>query len=119
MPRRNENRIAEAQAARQVPKIALSIEEAAWSLGVDRSTIDRMMSDGELPYTRIRSKPVIDRDDLTTLVKGNKVLRNADPGFGRRRRDPALRDRAPMHGQAANAGMAERRTTANQRKEAL
>ncbi len=87
MPRRNENRIAEVQAARQLPKIGMSIEEAAWSLGVDRSTIDRLLCDGELPYTRVRSKPVIDPDDLTAMMKRHKVRRNSDPGFGRRGQD--------------------------------
>jgi excisionase family DNA binding protein len=87
MPRRNEDRIAEVHAARQLPKIGMSIEEAAWSLGVDRSTIDRLLCDGELPYTRVRSKPVIDPDDLTTMMKRHKVRRNSDPGFGRRGQD--------------------------------
>ena len=82
--RRNRNETPEVpSAARQVPKAALSIDEAAWSLGVSIHTVERMLSDGELPYTRIRTKPVIDPDDLTTMVKAGKVRRNADPGFGR------------------------------------
>lgn len=64
-------------ADRQVPKISLSIDEAAWSLGVCRNTLDRMMSEGQLPYALIRSKPVIDPEDLRRMIREHKVLRNA------------------------------------------
>ena len=49
-----------------IPKVALSYEEAAWSLGIFQ--IYRLVSEGRLPCVVIDGNTVLRLDDLRTFV---------------------------------------------------
>ena len=59
-----------------IPKVALSYEEAAWSLGISRSKLYRLVSEGRLPCVVIDGNTVLRLEDLEkfaakhTIVKG-------------------------------------------------
>jgi len=63
-------------ADRQVPKVGLSIEEAAWSLGVGQAKLYRLISEGQLPVSKIGGNSIIDPADLAALRDRHKILRN-------------------------------------------
>ncbi|WP_041720172.1 helix-turn-helix domain-containing protein [Pseudodesulfovibrio piezophilus] len=46
----------------------LTIQEAADILRVNRTTISRMISTGELPCVRVRSRKLIREQDLLTFI---------------------------------------------------
>lgn len=50
-----------------LPKV-LTIEETADFLRVHRATISRMISSGELPCVRVRSRKLIREQDLLTFI---------------------------------------------------
>ena len=58
-----------------VPKVALSYEEAAWSLGISRSKLYRLVSEGRLPYVKIDGNSVLRRCDLERFVEANVTLK--------------------------------------------
>ena len=51
-----------------VPKVALSYEEAAWSLGISRSKLYRLVSEGRLPCVVIDGNTVLRHEDLERFV---------------------------------------------------
>ena len=51
-----------------IPKVALSYEEAAWSLGISRSKLYRLVSEGRLPCVVIDGNTVLRLEDLQTFV---------------------------------------------------
>ena len=51
-----------------VPKVALSYEEAAWSLGISRSKLYRLVSEGRLPCVVIDGNTVLRLADLEKFV---------------------------------------------------
>ena len=51
-----------------IPKVALSYEEAAWSLGISRSKLYRLVSEGRLPCVVIDGNTVLRREDLEKFV---------------------------------------------------
>ena len=58
------------------PKVCLDYEEAAWSLGISRSKLYRLVSEGRLPCVVIGGNTVLRLEDLQkfaakhTIVKG-------------------------------------------------
>ena len=59
-----------------IPKVTLSYQEAAWSMGISRSKLYRLVSEGRLPCVVIDGNTVLRLDDLEkfaakhTIVKG-------------------------------------------------
>jgi excisionase family DNA binding protein len=51
-----------------VPKIALSYEEAAWSVAISKSKLYRLVSEGRLPCVVIGGNTVLRREDLERFV---------------------------------------------------
>lgn len=51
-----------------IPKVALSYEEAAWSLGISRSKLYRLVSEGRLPCVVIDGNTVLRPEDLEKFV---------------------------------------------------
>ena len=68
--------VKELPADRQVPKVGLTVEEAAWSLGVSETKIYRMMSEGKLPVCKVGGNSLVDPEDLRVLLRKCKMLRN-------------------------------------------
>lgn len=66
----------EKPADRQVPKVGLSREEAAWSMGVSPFAIDRLISLGEIPVCKIGHRSIIDPEDLREIMERKKILKN-------------------------------------------
>ena len=58
-----------------VPKVALSYEEAAWSLGISRSKLYRLVSEGRLPCVVIDGNTVLRRKDLEQFVEEHVTVR--------------------------------------------
>ncbi len=60
----------------QCPKVCLGYDEASWSLGISKSKLYRLVSEGRLPCVRIDGNTVLRLDDLEkfatkhTIVKG-------------------------------------------------
>ena len=60
----------------QCPKVCLDYDEAAWSLGISKSKLYRLVSEGRLPCVVIDGNTVLRLDDLQkfaakhTIVKG-------------------------------------------------
>ncbi len=60
----------------QCPKVCLDYDEAAWSLGISKSKLYRLVSEGRLPCVVIEGNTVLRLDDLEkfaakhTIVKG-------------------------------------------------
>jgi excisionase family DNA binding protein len=60
----------------QCPKVCLDYDEAAWSLGISKSKLYRLVSEGRLPCVVIDGNTVLRLDDLEkfaakhTIVKG-------------------------------------------------
>jgi len=58
------------------PKVCLDYDEAAWSLGISKSKLYRLVSEGRLPCVVIDGNTVLRLDDLEkfaakhTIVKG-------------------------------------------------
>ena len=63
-----------------VPKVALSYEEAAWSLGISRSKLYRLVSEGRLPCVVIDGNTVLRLEDLEKFVAGNVTIRGQEVG---------------------------------------
>ena len=54
-----------------VPKVALNYEEAAWSLGISKSKLYRVVSEGRLPCVQIDGNTLLRVEDLEELVNAN------------------------------------------------
>jgi excisionase family DNA binding protein len=67
----------EAPAGGVVPKVALSYEEAAWSLGISKSKLYRLVSEGRLPCVTIDGNTVLRLSDLERFVEQNIKLRGS------------------------------------------
>lgn len=63
---------------RVVPKVSLSVEEAAWSLGISRSKVYQLVAEGELTSVKQRGNTLFLLSDLEE--------------FARRFRRPAKKD---------------------------
>ncbi|MFH1567590.1 MAG: helix-turn-helix domain-containing protein, partial [Gemmatimonadota bacterium] len=61
-----------------VPKVALSYEEAAWSLGISRSKLYRLVSEGRLPCVILDGNTVLRREDLEEFVASNLTVRGQE-----------------------------------------
>jgi excisionase family DNA binding protein len=68
----------EAPAGGFVPKVALSYEEAAWSLGISRLKLYRLVSEGRLPCVTIDGNTVLGPSDLKRFVEQNIKLKGSD-----------------------------------------
>lgn len=53
-----------------IPKIALSVREAAIAVGVSDRTIHQLIKDGELPSMRIGTRQLIPTDVLREWCRG-------------------------------------------------
>ena len=60
---------------RIVPK-TLTVEEAAWSLGISITKIYRLVSEGRLRVSKIDGNSVFDPADLVELRDRHKILKN-------------------------------------------
>jgi len=70
-------RVREQQSAdRQVPKILLTYEEAAWSLGICERNLRTMVSRGQVPVVELGGKVLFDPGDLEELRQKHKTLRS-------------------------------------------
>ena len=58
-----------------VPKVALSYEEAAWSLGISRSKLYRLVSEGRLPCVVIDGNTVLRLEDLERFVTNHVTVK--------------------------------------------
>ena len=58
-----------------IPKVALSYEEAAWSLGISKSKLYRLVSEGRLPCVVIDGNTVLRLEDLHTFVTKNIIVK--------------------------------------------
>ena len=58
-----------------VPKVALSYEEAAWSIGISRSKLYRLVSEGRLPCVKIDGNTVLRPADLEKFVAAHLTLK--------------------------------------------
>ena len=63
-----------------IPKLALSYEEAAWSLGISRSKLYRLVSEGRLPFVQIDGNTVLRPIDLEKFVQANLALKGTPRG---------------------------------------
>jgi excisionase family DNA binding protein len=61
---------------RQIPKILLSYAEAAWSLGIGKSKLYQMVSEGKLPVVKMDGSSGLRPRDLEAYVDANVVWRN-------------------------------------------
>ena len=61
-----------------VPKVALSYEEAAWSLGISRSKLYRLVSEGRLPCVVIDGNTVLRPEDLRKFVSAHVAVRGVN-----------------------------------------
>jgi len=53
-------------------KRLLSIQEAAESLGINRSTIYRLVTAGKIPLIKLGSRSLLDPADLNALIAAGK-----------------------------------------------
>ena len=60
-----------------VPKVALSYEEAAWSLGISKSKLYRLVSEGRLPCVVIDGNTVLRHSDLEEFVSKHVILKGS------------------------------------------
>ena len=60
-----------------IPKVALSYEEAAWSLGISKSKLYRLVSEGRLPCVTIDGNTVLGPEDLHEFVTKNVTVKGA------------------------------------------
>jgi excisionase family DNA binding protein len=58
--------------ADQQPTRLLSIPEAAKSLGINRSTIYRLVTAGKIPLIKLGSRSLLDPADLNALIAAGK-----------------------------------------------
>lgn len=63
-----------------LPKVALSYEEAAWSLGISRSKLYRLVSEGRLACVQIDGNTVLRPADLAKFVDANAKVRGSTDG---------------------------------------
>lgn len=61
---------------RVVPKVGLSPEEAAWSLGISVAKMYRMISEGQIPVAKIGHNSIVDPEDLRELMKKHRTVKN-------------------------------------------
>ena len=61
--------------AAPLQKVAYSMEEAAWSLGVSRAKLYRLVSEGRLPCVKIDGNTLIRPKDLEALTDNNLQVR--------------------------------------------
>ena len=61
---------------RRVPKILMTYEEASWSIGICKSKLYQMVSEGKLPVVVIGGNTLIRPQDLEELAAKHLTLRN-------------------------------------------
>ena len=59
----------------QCPKVCLDYEEAAWSLGISKSKLYRLVSEGRLPCVVIDGNTVLRLDDLETFAVKHTIVK--------------------------------------------
>lgn len=73
----HERRLAQVDVGdRQIPKILLTYSEAAWSLGISKSKLYQMVSEGRLPVVKMSGSSGLRPCDLEAYVDANVVWRN-------------------------------------------
>jgi excisionase family DNA binding protein len=60
-----------------IPKIALSYEEAAWGMGISRSKLYRLVSEGRLPCVVIDGNTVLRVEDLEKFAAKHVIVKGA------------------------------------------
>jgi excisionase family DNA binding protein len=64
-------------ADRRVPKVLLSIEETAWSMGVSEAKIYRLISERKLPVCRVGGNTLILPSDLEDFARKHRQSEDA------------------------------------------
>ena len=59
----------------QCPKVCLDYDEAAWSLGISKSKLYRLVSEGRLPCVVIDGNTVLRLEDLEKFVTKHVTVR--------------------------------------------
>ena len=60
---------------RIVPKVCLTLVEAAWSLGVSERKVRGLVEEGELPVVKLGGRVLYDPEDLKALMLKCKKIR--------------------------------------------
>ena len=61
---------------RQIPKLLLTYEEAAWSTGLSKSTLERPVSEGRIPVVVIGGNTRLRPQDLEEFAEKHLRLKN-------------------------------------------
>ena len=61
---------------RQIPKILLTYEEAAYSLGFSQSKLEKLVSEGKIPVVVIGGNTRFRTQELEALAEENIYLKN-------------------------------------------
>ena len=61
---------------RQLPKLLLTYEEAAWSTGMSRSKLERLVSEGRIPVVVIGGNTLLRPNDLGEFAAQHLVRKN-------------------------------------------
>ena len=64
----------------QCPKVCLDYDEAAWSLGISKSKLYRLVSEGRLPCVSIDGNTVLRLEDLEKFAAKHTILKGHDIG---------------------------------------
>ncbi len=64
----------------QCPKVCLDYDEAAWSLGISKSKLYRLVSEGRLPCVSIDGNTVLRLEDLEKFAAKHTILKGQDIG---------------------------------------
>lgn len=62
---------------RSIPKICLTYDEAAWSLGICERNLRTLVTRGLVPVVELGGKVLFDPADLEKLKRAHKSVRNA------------------------------------------
>jgi excisionase family DNA binding protein len=62
-----------------IPKVALSYDEAAYSIGISKAKLYRLVSEGRLPCVKIDGNTVLRPMDLEKFVEANVMTRGLPP----------------------------------------
>ena len=63
-------------ADRQVPKLLLTYDEAAWSTGISKAKLYKLTSEGKIPVVRIGGNTLLRPQDLEQFAENNLMVKN-------------------------------------------
>lgn len=74
----DDSRSRDRHADRLVPKLLLSYDEAAWSLGVCERTLRNMVTRGQLRPVKLGTRTLFDPLDLRDMVESEKKTKDQE-----------------------------------------